>query len=73
MKATAISDTTGAWETVECDGLGRAPAGYHAPTAGERWVSRRDGLRSEAAKLRAQGRLVEAEQVERTLADMGAA
>jgi hypothetical protein len=68
----ARHDATGQWHEVELDRYGRVPPGYRAQTEGDAWASRVAGLREEAERMRAQGRHVEAEQAERTLAEMGA-
>jgi hypothetical protein len=67
---TAINERSGKWETVTVDGFGRVPAGYRTLTERERNKDRAKGLEEEIARLRGSGRVVEAEQQERTLADL---
>ena len=68
--ATAINEATGRWEEVETDGRGRVPAGYRTPTRRDRYVSRLEGLRQEAARLDRQGRVELAEQCRRTAREL---
>jgi len=71
MQTIAINIRTGARETVAVDGYGCVPETHRTLTERERHADAICGLREERAQLRERGDWARADQITRTLADMG--